>query len=84
MSSLFVNCEGEADLDAAFAHLFEGSAVLRPLGKYGFSTRFAWVSYCFSVTWQLNLECVGSGRLAGGLEKSGPIPHDPAMPKRSR
>jgi predicted 3-demethylubiquinone-9 3-methyltransferase (glyoxalase superfamily) len=39
--SLSVECEDEAELDAALARLSEGGAVLMPRGDYGFSTRFA-------------------------------------------
>lgn len=53
--SLFVECESQAELDAAFARLAEGGAVLMPLDNYGFSTRFGWVNDRFGVSWQLNL-----------------------------
>ena len=54
-ASLFVDCEDEAELDAALARLSEGGAVLMPPGNYGFSTRFAWLNDRFGVSWQLNL-----------------------------
>jgi predicted 3-demethylubiquinone-9 3-methyltransferase (glyoxalase superfamily) len=53
--SLFVECEDEAELDAAFARLSEGGAVLMPPGNYGFSTKFVWLNDRFGVSWQLNL-----------------------------
>jgi predicted 3-demethylubiquinone-9 3-methyltransferase (glyoxalase superfamily) len=53
--SLFVECEDEAEMDAAFTRLSEGGAVLMPPGNYGFSTRFAWLNDRFGVSWQLNL-----------------------------
>ena len=53
--SLFVECEDEAEMDAAFARLSQGGAVLMPPGNYGFSTRFAWLNDRFGVSWQLNL-----------------------------
>jgi predicted 3-demethylubiquinone-9 3-methyltransferase (glyoxalase superfamily) len=53
--SLFVECETEAELDAAFDRLAEGGSVLMPAGDYGFSRKFAWVSDRFGVSWQLNL-----------------------------
>lgn len=53
--SLFVDCESEAELDAAFAQLSSGGAVLMPPDNYGFSAKFAWVSDQFGVSWQLNL-----------------------------
>ena len=53
--SLFVECEDEAELDAAFAQLTDGGGVLMPPANYGFSTKFAWVNDRFGVSWQLNL-----------------------------
>lgn len=53
--SLFVECESEAELEAAFRELSAGGGVLMPLDNYGFSTRFAWVNDRFGVSWQLNL-----------------------------
>lgn len=53
--SLFVDCESEAELDAAFAQLSAGGAVLMPPGNYGFSVKFAWISDRYGVSWQLNL-----------------------------
>ena len=54
--SLFVQCETEAELDAAFGQLCDGGAALMPPGNYGFSAKFAWVNDRFGVTWQLNLQ----------------------------
>ena len=53
--SLFVDCESEAELDAAFAKLAAGGTVMMPRGNYGFSSKFAWVGDRFGVSWQLNL-----------------------------
>ena len=53
-TSLFVECESEAELDAAFARLSEGGGVLMPVGNYGFSSRFGWLTDRFGVSWQLN------------------------------
>lgn len=54
--SIFTACESEAELDAVFASLSDGGQVLMPPDNYGFSTKFAWVSDRFGVSWQLNLE----------------------------
>ena len=53
--SLFVNCEGREELDAAFARLSAEGHVFMPLDNYGFSSRFGWCSDRFGVSWQLNL-----------------------------
>jgi predicted 3-demethylubiquinone-9 3-methyltransferase (glyoxalase superfamily) len=54
--SLWVDCEDEAELDAAFARLAAAGAALMPLGNYGFSRKFGWVQDRFGVSWQLNLQ----------------------------
>lgn len=48
--------QDEAELDRAFARLSEGGQVLMPVGNYGFSSKFGWVSDRFGVSWQLNLD----------------------------
>lgn len=53
--SLFVDCEDEAEIDRLAGALSDGGQFLMPLGEYGFSRRFAWVSDRFGVSWQLNL-----------------------------
>jgi predicted 3-demethylubiquinone-9 3-methyltransferase (glyoxalase superfamily) len=54
--SVFVECEGEAEMDRAFGELSKDGAVLMPPANYGFSKKFAWVSDRFGVSWQLNLQ----------------------------
>jgi predicted 3-demethylubiquinone-9 3-methyltransferase (glyoxalase superfamily) len=54
--SIFVDCEDEAELDRAFKELSEDGKVFMPLGNYGFSTKFVWLSDRFGVSWQLNLQ----------------------------
>ena len=54
-TSLFVQCEDEAEIGRTFAALSEGGMVLMPPGNYGFSTKFAWLNDRFGVSWQLNL-----------------------------
>jgi predicted 3-demethylubiquinone-9 3-methyltransferase (glyoxalase superfamily) len=53
--SLFVECESEAELDSVFSRLSEGGTVLMPVGNYGFSARFGWLTDRFGVSWQLNV-----------------------------
>ena len=54
-TSLFVEFEDPAALDAAFAKLSDGGRVMMPVDTYGFSQRFGWLSDRFGVSWQLNL-----------------------------
>ena len=54
-ASLFVECETEAEIDAAFTGLSQDGQVMMPLDAYGFSRKFAWVGDRFGVSWQLNL-----------------------------
>ena len=53
--SLFIVCENEAELDAAFARLSEGGQVMMPVDAYEFSPRFGWALDRFGVSWQLSL-----------------------------
>lgn len=53
--SLFVECGSAEELDRVAAALGGGGSFLMPVGEYGFSRRFAWVSDRFGVSWQLNL-----------------------------
>jgi predicted 3-demethylubiquinone-9 3-methyltransferase (glyoxalase superfamily) len=62
--SLFVDCEDEAEMDAAFAGLSKGGAVLMPPGNYGFSAKFAWVNDRFGVSWRINLSNDSGTRVA--------------------
>jgi predicted 3-demethylubiquinone-9 3-methyltransferase (glyoxalase superfamily) len=57
--SLFVDCDDEGQLDAAFAKLSDGGSVLMALQAYPFSPRFGWVADRFGVSWQLNLATTG-------------------------
>ncbi|MFI7442884.1 VOC family protein [Nonomuraea indica] len=53
--SLYVTCASEAEIERLYAALSEKGATMMPLDSYGFSSRFAWVSDRFGVSWQLNL-----------------------------
>jgi predicted 3-demethylubiquinone-9 3-methyltransferase (glyoxalase superfamily) len=54
-TSLFVECESDAEIEEVFSRLSSGGNVLMPLGNYGFSTKFGWVKDRFGPSWQLNL-----------------------------
>ena len=53
-SSTFIDFDSVTELERVFAVLAEGGQVLMPLGHYGFSQRFGWISDRFGVSWQLN------------------------------
>lgn len=53
--SMFVDCADEDEIGTLFAKLSQDGGVMMPLGDYGFSRKFAWVSDRFGVSWQLNL-----------------------------
>lgn len=54
--SIYVRCDTEEEIGAAFAKLSQDGQVLMPLDRYPFSAKFGWVSDRFGVSWQLNQE----------------------------
>ena len=52
--SFFVECSSQDEVRRLSEILKQGGAELMPVGNYGFSTLFAWVSDRFGVSWQLN------------------------------
>lgn len=53
--SFFVECESEDEIDRITSTLLTDGNALMPLGEYGFSRKFAWISDRYGVSWQLNL-----------------------------
>lgn len=53
--SFFVACETVEELDALWAKLAEGGAVLMELAAYPFSERYGWLNDRYGVSWQLVL-----------------------------
>ncbi len=54
-NSFFVLCQTPEEIDALWAKLSAGGAVLMPLDKYPFSEKFGWLSDRYGLSWQLNL-----------------------------
>jgi predicted 3-demethylubiquinone-9 3-methyltransferase (glyoxalase superfamily) len=52
--SFFVECGSEDEVRRLSEILKQDGAELMPVGNYGFSTLFTWVSDRFGVSWQLN------------------------------
>ena len=53
--SLFVNCDSEEEINRLYESLSANGNAFMPIGDYGFSRKFAWLSDRFGVSWQLNL-----------------------------
>jgi len=53
-SSIFVECDDEAQLRALADKLGDGNGVMMPIDDYGFSTLLTWLADKFDVSWQLN------------------------------
>lgn len=54
--SLFVDCASREEIEGLVEGLSQDGATLMPLGEYGFSRAYAWITDRFGVSWQLNLE----------------------------
>lgn len=54
-SSFFVICGSAAEVDALWAALSDGGAVLMALGEYGWSRRYGWLNDRFGLSWQVSL-----------------------------
>ena len=53
--SIFYTCDLEEEIDRLYDSLLQGGQALMPLGDYGFSKKFGWVSDKYGVSWQFNL-----------------------------
>jgi predicted 3-demethylubiquinone-9 3-methyltransferase (glyoxalase superfamily) len=52
--SFWIECGSEGEVRSLAETLKAGGSELMPMGEYGFSTLFAWVSDRFGVSWQIN------------------------------
>ena len=53
--SIYVNCESEEEIDWLYQKISDGGGVMMPLGDYGFSKKFGWLTDKYGFSWQLNL-----------------------------
>ena len=51
--SFFVCCDTKEEVDALWAKLTEGGAVMMELGKYPFSEHYGWTSDKYGLSWQI-------------------------------
>jgi predicted 3-demethylubiquinone-9 3-methyltransferase (glyoxalase superfamily) len=54
-AAIYVQCDSHEEFDRLYAALSEGGTVRCPIGRFGFSPKFAWVDDRFGVSWRLNL-----------------------------
>ncbi len=54
-TSIFIDCDDEAQLRDMAGKLGNGGQVLMPIDNYGFSPLFTWINDRFGVSWQINL-----------------------------
>ena len=53
--AIYVQAESDEEFDRLYEALSEGGVVRSPIGRFGFSPKFAWVDDRFGVSWRLNL-----------------------------
>jgi 2-polyprenyl-6-methoxyphenol hydroxylase-like FAD-dependent oxidoreductase/predicted 3-demethylubiquinone-9 3-methyltransferase (glyoxalase superfamily) len=53
--ALYVQCRTQDEVERLFTALSDGGEVIMPLGSYGFSASFGWVTDRFGVSWRINL-----------------------------
>lgn len=53
--AIYVQAESDDEFDRLYAALSDGGTVRAPVGRFGFSPKFAWVDDRFGVSWRLNL-----------------------------
>lgn len=54
--SIFVQCDNEEEMESLYQKFADKGKVMMPMGAYGFSKKFAWLSDRYGVSWQLNLK----------------------------
>jgi predicted 3-demethylubiquinone-9 3-methyltransferase (glyoxalase superfamily) len=54
-TSIFLECDDEAQLRRLAEVLGENGSVMMPIDNYGFSKLFTWLADRFGVSWQINL-----------------------------
>ncbi|MCI0471987.1 MAG: VOC family protein [Ignavibacteria bacterium] len=59
-TSFFVYCGAEMDIDNLYSKLSDGGKILMPLGKYDWSSKYAWVEDKYGLSWQLDVDAVNS------------------------
>ncbi len=60
--SFFAYCGNEERINGLYEKLIEGGSVLMPLDKYPWSSKYAWVSDKFGLSWQLDIDGINSAQ----------------------
>jgi predicted 3-demethylubiquinone-9 3-methyltransferase (glyoxalase superfamily) len=58
--SFFVYCGSDSVIEDLYTKLTDGGSVLMPLGKYDWSSKYAWVEDKYGLSWQLDVDPVNS------------------------
>jgi predicted 3-demethylubiquinone-9 3-methyltransferase (glyoxalase superfamily) len=53
--AIYVQADSDEEFDRLYAALADGGTVRAPVGRFGFSPKFAWVDDRYGVSWRLNL-----------------------------
>jgi predicted 3-demethylubiquinone-9 3-methyltransferase (glyoxalase superfamily) len=66
--SFTVYCNSEKEIDNLYGKFSEGGSVIFPLGKYDWSSKYAWVRDKFGLSWQLDIdENIGEQKILPSL-----------------
>ncbi len=58
--SFYVYCDSESEIENLYKKLSENGTPLMPLGKYDWSSKYAWVKDKFGLSWQLDIDTTNS------------------------
>jgi predicted 3-demethylubiquinone-9 3-methyltransferase (glyoxalase superfamily) len=76
--SFYVYCESDGEIENLYQSLLENGTALMPLGKYDWSSKYAWLKDKFGLSWQLDIGTINSSQkilpsLLFANEKSGKV-----------
>jgi predicted 3-demethylubiquinone-9 3-methyltransferase (glyoxalase superfamily) len=60
--SFYVYCESDGEIENFYQSLLENGTALMPLGKYDWSSKYAWVKDKFGLSWQLDIDTINSSQ----------------------
>lgn len=60
--SYFVYCGGDEEIERLYKTLSENGTIMMPLGKYEWTSKYAFISDRFGVAWQLDIDPINSAQ----------------------